>query len=70
MEVCICVGGQGHKISYAWDSKKEAINPAHTADEGHSILEGVSIKAAEQSDHMKTLLTAQITGNLILLQTL
>lgn len=31
----------GCKISYAWDGKKEAINTAHTANEEHSILEGL-----------------------------
>lgn len=35
--------------------KKEAINPAHTASERHSVLEGASIKTAEQSDQMKAL---------------
>lgn len=69
MGICICVGGQGCKISYAWYSNKIAINPAHTANEGHSALEGASIKAAEQSDHMETLLTAQINSSFILLQT-
>lgn len=50
------MGGQGCQISfsYAWDSKKEAINSVHTANEEHSVLEGASIKAAEQSDHVKT----------------
>lgn len=26
----MCVGGEGCKMSYVWDGKKEAINPAHT----------------------------------------